>query len=303
MEKNKKLKIAVVGVGGIGSAFAFQLAHVGGHDLTVVARPGSKRHSELTRDQGIKNNKHQHVSVHVTDSLDPKISFDLVIVTLKFHQLGPLLPALKETKSKLILFMFNVFDPESLKNEVGAERCSFGMPFIQSFIDSSGALNATIGAGGQKCLIGNMDAVTLFSLSGLPATLETNMLSWLRSHAALCAAFESVSFHGMQRQSGCTWNEAVIVGKGVRESFRLIEELGESVYPKGKVILLKSPTVVVAGVLWSLSRIKEFRELLASGVEECQAIVDSIVETGMKSNSKLQLSRIKAIKPRSTLKA
>jgi 2-dehydropantoate 2-reductase len=35
------LHIAIVGAGRIGSAFAFQLARTGNHDVTVVARPGS----------------------------------------------------------------------------------------------------------------------------------------------------------------------------------------------------------------------------------------------------------------------
>ena len=48
-----KLRIAILGVGGIGSAFAFQLAGLGGHDVTVVARPDSPRLQQLKRDQGI----------------------------------------------------------------------------------------------------------------------------------------------------------------------------------------------------------------------------------------------------------
>jgi ketopantoate reductase len=35
----KPLRIAIVGAGQIGSAFAFQLARVGCHDISVVARP------------------------------------------------------------------------------------------------------------------------------------------------------------------------------------------------------------------------------------------------------------------------
>lgn len=46
------LSIAVVGVGRIGSAFAYQLSKAG-HHVTVVARPGSRRVAQLRRDRGV----------------------------------------------------------------------------------------------------------------------------------------------------------------------------------------------------------------------------------------------------------
>jgi 2-dehydropantoate 2-reductase len=51
----ESLRIAVLGVGGIGSTFAFQLARVGGHDVTVIGRPNSRRLQQLQRDKGIVN--------------------------------------------------------------------------------------------------------------------------------------------------------------------------------------------------------------------------------------------------------
>ena len=58
--------IAVVGVGGIGSSFAYQLARKG-HDVTVVARPGSARLHQLQRDQGIVRKTGERADVRVTD--------------------------------------------------------------------------------------------------------------------------------------------------------------------------------------------------------------------------------------------
>ncbi len=46
------LSIAVIGIGGIGSTFAYYLARAG-HDVTVVARPGSPRLQQLQREGGI----------------------------------------------------------------------------------------------------------------------------------------------------------------------------------------------------------------------------------------------------------
>ena len=46
------LSIAVLGVGKIGSVFAYQLARAG-HRVTVIARPGSTRLQQLRRDNCI----------------------------------------------------------------------------------------------------------------------------------------------------------------------------------------------------------------------------------------------------------
>ena len=147
------LGIAIVGVGNIGSTFAFQLARIGGHDVTVVARPGSKRLEQLRRDGAIVDVKGERASVHVTDALDEQASFDLVIVTLLAHQVDAVLPALRRSAAGCIQFMFNTFDPERLRDAVGRERCAFGMNFVQATLDGDGRLKATIGAGGQKTLM------------------------------------------------------------------------------------------------------------------------------------------------------
>ena len=44
------LRIAIIGIGGIGSTFAFQLVRAGHHEVTAVARPGSRRLEQLKRD-------------------------------------------------------------------------------------------------------------------------------------------------------------------------------------------------------------------------------------------------------------
>ncbi|WP_421363141.1 ketopantoate reductase family protein [Agrobacterium rosae] len=64
------LRIAVIGVGGIGSTFAFHLASRGGHEVMVIARPGSDRLGQLLADSGIVSTKGEHVAVGVSDKLD-----------------------------------------------------------------------------------------------------------------------------------------------------------------------------------------------------------------------------------------
>ena len=59
----KPLRIAVLGVGKIGSAFAFQLVRTGGHDVTVIARQDSVRLAQLERDRAIVDTKGERASV------------------------------------------------------------------------------------------------------------------------------------------------------------------------------------------------------------------------------------------------
>lgn len=294
---SEPLRIAVIGLGGIGGTFAFQLATVGGHDVTAIVRPDSKRFHQLTRDAGIVDTSGRRSDVGVADVLDEDIAYDLVIVTLLAHQVDAVLPALKRCQAGAVLFMFNNFDPERLRDAIGADRCAFGMPFVQARLDTEGKLKAVIGAAGQKTKLSDPRWVDLFQAAGLPATLEPKMMLWLRCHVPLCIAFESISVSGVRRGNGASWKEATIVAQGVRESFRLIRGLGYEIYPAGKSWLSKSPTWAVATVLWSMSRVKSFRELLATGLLEACALVDVLVAVASKAKLPVLTVKISAMKP------
>ena len=89
----------------------------------------------------------------MADSLDESIPYDLALVTLSAHRVAPLVGSLQRSASAAILFLFNIFEPEQLRDTIGADRSFFGMPFIQGRIGEGGELNATIGDGGQKTKI------------------------------------------------------------------------------------------------------------------------------------------------------
>ncbi len=81
-------RLAVIGVGQIGSAFAFNLVRRGEHDVTVIARPGSVRLEQLRRDGAIVSVAGERAPVRVVDALDEGTPYDLVIVTLLAHQVA-----------------------------------------------------------------------------------------------------------------------------------------------------------------------------------------------------------------------
>lgn len=291
------LRIAVLGAGNIGSIFAFQMTRVGGHDVTVIARPGSRRLEQLRRDGAMVDVKGERASVHVTDALDEQTPFDLVIVTLLAHQVDAVLPALRRSAAGCVQFMFNTFDPERLREAVGPERCAFGMNFVQATLDGDGRLKATIGGGGQKVLMDQERWVALFNAAGLPAKLERDMPSWLRCHVPLCVAFESVSVAGVRRGGGASWKEALALARGVHASFGLIKGLGKPIYPQNKRLIDRAPASVFAAVLWSMSRVRSFRELLATGQAECESLVDAMIKAAPQAGPLVRVADIAAMKP------
>jgi 2-dehydropantoate 2-reductase len=290
-------RIAILGPGRIGSAFAFQLVRVGGHDVTVVGRPGSDRLAQLKVDQAIVNDKGERAIVRVDGGIDPTERYDLIIVTLMAHQVAAVLPALRASPAGSILFMFNTFQPELLEAAI-EERCALGMPFIQSNFEADGRLKTSIGAGGQKSLIGEQRWVDLFNTAGLPAAFEPKMPLWLRSHAPLCVAFESVSVAAIRRGGGASWGEAVVLARGVHAAFGLIKSLGYAVYPRSKQVLDRSPSSIVAAMLWGMSRIQSFRELLATGMVECRSLIGAMVSAARSCNPPVDAAAIEAMTPR-----
>ena len=233
----------------------------------------------------------------VAGTLDEETPYDLVIVTLLAHQAIAMLPALQRSAAKCIQFMFNTFEPERLQEAIGGERCSFGMPFVQADLDADGKLKASIGAGGQKTLMGQQRWVDVFNVAGLPAALEPDMPRWLRCHVPLCVAFESVSVAGVRRGGGASWRETLVLARGMHASFALIQALGHDVYPRSKKLMNGSPTWVLAAMLWGVSRIRSFRELLATGKAECCSLIDVMVATAPLATIPVASTDIEAMKP------
>ena len=158
-------------------------------------------------------------------------------------------------------------------------------------------LKATIGVAGQKTIMSEQRWVDVFNAAGLPAAIEPDMPLWLRCHVPLCIAFESVAVAGERRGGGASWGEAVVLARGVHAGFSLIKGLGYHIYPGAKKLIDSSPIAVLAATLWSMSRITSFREVLATGKDECQILVDVMVAAAPLTQRPVDVARIQAMKP------
>lgn len=83
----------------------------------------------------------------------------------------------------------------------------------------------------------------------------------------------------------------------MQESFTLIQRLGYRLYPRGKSLLHASPTWLVAGMLWFMSRIPSFRDLLATGANESRALVDIFVANAPQAQPPVSVKKIMAMRP------
>jgi 2-dehydropantoate 2-reductase len=288
------ISIAVVGAGRIGSTFAYRLARAG-NDVTMIARPGSIRLQQLQRDQGIALTSGERISTSVSSNLDESIEYDLIIVTVLAHQVDAVLPALARSRAKSIHFMFINFEPEYVVAAVGAERASLGMPFEQADFDDDGQLKTASGIG--KTLHGDKRWVELFNDAGISSVFEPDMPLWLRCHVPFTIALESISVIAERRGKGASWSEAMTVARGMHGGWDVIKGLGHTIYPAPKAVMHASPTSLLALMLWSLSRVTSFRELLATGLNECLALLETMEKAAAKAKPAVSAKALMAMKP------
>ena len=291
------LSIAVIGAGKIGSTFAYRLARAG-HDVTVIARPDSPRLQQLQRDQGIILKTGERAEVRVADKLDEEAAYNLVVVTTPAHQVDAVLPALQRSKAQCVQFMFVTFEPERLRDAIGSHRCSFGMPAVMATVDSEGRIKPTI-ISSLKTLHGDQRWAELFRRAGIPSAFEPEMALWLRCEAPLTAAIESIAVAGQRSGGGATWAEAKAVARGLHGGFAIVKGLGYRLYPSTKSTMYSVPNFLIAFLLWVFSRIPAMRELLATGLNECRALIDTMVAAVAKAKPPLPAAAkaLLAIKP------
>ncbi|MGH2886607.1 MAG: ketopantoate reductase family protein [Solirubrobacteraceae bacterium] len=257
--------LAVIGVGRIGSAFAYQLARAG-HDVTVVARPGSTRLAQLERDHGIVLSTGERAAMTVADRLDEQRPFDLVIVTILAHQIDSVLPTLKRSRARQVVFMLATPEAARLRTAVGAERASFGFAGVLSTIADDGKLNLTIQR--MKTMLDDQRLVDLFAAAGIPAKLRPDMAAHLRSSAPFTIAVESVTGMGMAQKRGARWSEARLGARGMKAGAEILRAAGDK--PAG---LSRTPRFILTQLLWAASR-APFREATGNSESESRGLID-----------------------------
>ena len=280
----------------VGSIFAFQLARIGGHDVTVIARPGSKHWEQLRRDGAIVDLEGSRASARVMNALDEQVPFDLLVVTLLAYQADAVLPALRRSAARCVQFMQHLRPGASARHH-RFRALRFRHELRQGHPRQERPARGHHRCRGQKTLMGQQCWADLFDAAGLQAKVERDMPAWLRCHVQPCVAFESVSVAGARRGGGGSWKEALALAHGVHAGFGMIKDLGFQVYPRSKALIDRAPASMFAAVLWPLSRVRTFRELPATGEAECEALADAMIAAAAHAGSPERVVATAAVKP------
>ncbi|MHB1598743.1 MAG: 2-dehydropantoate 2-reductase N-terminal domain-containing protein [Acidimicrobiales bacterium] len=293
-ESTARRSIAIIGAGRVGSAFAFQLARAG-HEITVIARPGSGRLEQLRRDRGILRDTGEKAQVSIADALDTATTFDIVLVTVLAHQVDAILPDLRASAAKQIHFMFVTPDYQRLTETLAPKRATFGMAAVLSVIKPDGRLNMEIPK--SKAMQGDEDFVALMKAAGMPAEYEPEAGRWLRSQTPLTIAMTSVTGTGMQHQKGATFSEARVGARGLKAAFDIIKAQGETAYPKNKAQMSRMPTPLLAVILRGVSR-SRYRETVGNSSEETCGLIQLLTaEAAHKPELRQQIDAVLALHP------
>lgn len=299
----EKKKVAIIGAGPVGCAFAVHLVKAG-HDVTIVGR--GQRLANLEENGGIQTKKSEKATeisktpVKAVGSLDTAQPWDLVLLTITEHQLDePLFATLKACpKATEILFMFNTF--ASLDNYfdvLGKERCIMGFPGIMAFF-YDGALVHKFLSFGQATIISSPEWRSIFSSAEIACVHEPDMQSWLRTHAAIVFGFQSAAVAAAKRKSGVTWAEAQLSAGAAREGCALVKKLGNSITPKLIYYLfVAAPSFVLTGLFWGLTRVPAFRnnpQALPNWEREMLGLAESIIGAAPSDDDVRLISRLKS---------
>ena len=267
------MQIAIVGTGAIGSTFAFHLSKAG-HAVTVIAR--GSRLEQLQRDQAIVLVTGERAAVGVSPELDATTPWDLVLVTVLASQVDAVLPALKASAARTVMFMFNTFEAlDRLRDAVGEGRFAFGFPAMLSTL-TEGKLKREVLTRGQITTVTDPAWARVFTEAGILTVVHDDMQSWLRTHAVFVIPLLSIASVSSTRGAGLTWSEARAHALAMSSGFRIVRSLGNAITPSAMLRLSQAPTSLVAALLWAMSRNKSLRELGTHGVGEARTLVDQI---------------------------
>ena len=282
------MKIAIVGLGAIGSTFAFHLARAG-HEVTVVAR--GARLAQLEKDRAIVTTEDARAPVTVSAALDTSTVWDLVLVTVLDFQVDALLPVLRESAAKQVMFMFNTFAPlDRLRDAVGPHRFAFGFPAILAEL-KDGKLKSYVVRRGMITPVTDPAWAERFARADIPAETQADMHSWLRTHAALVVPLMLTAHQVHARGRGLSWAESRAIAAGLREGFELVRSLGHPLTPSSVAALGQLPMPALALGVWLFSRNATVDSMGAQSPREAHALLEDMIATAPARTPRLQSLR------------
>jgi 2-dehydropantoate 2-reductase len=278
------MNILLIGPGRIGSTFGFYLARAG-HAVDVLAR--SHRLAELRTDPAIVSVDGRSAPVTVVEALDATVPYDLILATILAHHVDALIPALAASSARAILFMFNRFDrTDKWRDALGAGRLIHGFPNTSAFFEA-GALLSVVDGPGMVTTLSSATWAAVIRDAGMPTEVETDMDSYLRTHAAFVVPLMVAAQWTWKRDSNLSWAEARRLTAALLEGLALVRALGHTVKPAFVARCARLPVPVLTGAAWLFSRTAAVRNLGEFGPDDVRSLIDAMVAAGPETTAEL----------------
>ena len=278
------MNILLIGPGRIGSTFAFHLA-LAGHAVDVLAR--GQRMADLRRDPAVVSLDGRRAPVTVIDAIDVSIAYDLVIVTILAHHVDALIAPLAASRASTIVFMFNTFESTGKwRDALGADRLVHGFPNMSAYFEA-GKLRSVIDGPGMVTTLSSAKWAAVLQQAGMPAEVEHDMDSFLRTHAAFVVPLMIAGQWTWKRDRALSWAEARTLVAAMLEALALVRSLGHTVKPAMVAFCARLPSALLTGAVWLLGRTAAVKNLGEFGPGEVRALIDAMVAAGPGQTAKL----------------
>ncbi len=129
------MKILILGAGVIGTTYAWQLSNAG-HDVSLLVRKSKRQQVQKDgiriryRDERLKNSEVMDVTYHpvVVDQFSTQDGYELIIVSVRAHQLDEILPQLAACAgtADILFFGNNWWGEERIRKFLSPEQYLFG---------------------------------------------------------------------------------------------------------------------------------------------------------------------------------
>lgn len=192
------MHVGVLGAGVIGSIFAHALVN-GGHQVTAIARgrrlADIQKHGLRLQTWGSK--AVSSVDIDAVDHLEVETAFDVLLVCVQSHQIEAVLPVLKGSRARCIVFCCNQFgNTAEIAHQVGRDRTLWLFPAaLGEIVD--GVVHARVLSSLESAIqvntLGVADSAAnhhietvrqLWKSIGLPLAVTKHLDAWLQTHTA-----------------------------------------------------------------------------------------------------------------------
>jgi len=286
------MKILFYGVGPLGSLYAARLQG-SGQDVSVLAR--GQRLADL-REHGIvledaASGNRTTTRVNIVARLDPKDTYDLVVVLMRKNKISTILPAIAENQNTPnILFMCNnVSGPDEMVNSLGSERVLLGFAGAGGYFKDYVVHYEIVSGRQQPTMFGELDRRTtsrvkevadVFNKAGFPVAITSNMDAWLKTHAA-----EILPTGGAFYMAGIdnyrlarTRDSLVLMIRAIREAYKVLKALDIPITPSNHKIFNLIPEPLLVAIMRRMLSTKTAETVMVGHAKSAQDEVKQMAD-------------------------